>query len=77
MNGHERTELEALRAEQRETSAKVDRVLDRLDAPGGIYAILKDHEARLRSTERWKLSLPIGSLVALGTIVVAVVGKAH
>lgn len=36
-----------------------------------------DHEARLRSLERWRYALPISALAAIGSAVVAVLQAVH
>lgn len=55
--------------------AKVDRLLQFYEDPDfGVRKTLKDHEERIRSTERWKLSIPISALIALATVVGAAIG---
>lgn len=34
-----------------------------------------DHEQRIRSVERWKLSIPISMLLAIATIVGTMIGR--
>ena len=68
MDAQERLTLEAL-------NAKVDRLLQFYEDPDfGVRKTLKDHEERIRSTERWKLSIPISALIALATVVGAAIG---
>lgn len=56
--------------------SKVDKLISAWEDPDfGVRAVLKDHEARLRSNERWKLSLPIGAVLALATIVGGLIAK--
>ncbi len=57
--------------------SKVDRLIDRfdtekqlrIDAAKASKEISDDHELRLRSVERWKLSIPVSVLLAAATIV--------
>jgi hypothetical protein len=66
MNGPERDRLDII-------EAKVDRLLQFYEDPDfGVRASLRDHEKRIRSTERWKLSIPITLVLA----VLAVIGGA-
>lgn len=51
--------------------AKLDRVIDRLDR---IEDGMKDHESRIRSTERWKYSIPLGVIAGLAMIVGNIIG---
>lgn len=62
MNDQDRSAIELLRVEM---NGKMDRVLD---AVNDVRKIQGDHEARLRSVERWKLSLPITVLLVLATV---------
>lgn len=64
MNGDERSRLDVI-------EAKVDTVLTKLSY---IEERAKDHEDRLRSVERWKLSIPISMLLAVATIAGAILG---
>lgn len=65
MTGDERSRLDII-------EAKVDTVLVKLSY---IENAADDHEARLRSVERWKLSIPITMLLALATIFGGIVSK--
>lgn len=69
-------QLAALRWEIKAGDAAVlgrlDRLIDKVDAQ---TAIQMDHENRLRSVERWKLSIPISVLLAIATIIGAVIAK--
>ena len=68
MNEPERNRLDVI-------EAKVDRLLQFYEDPDfGVRKTLKDHEDRIRSNERWKLSLPISALLAIATIIGAAVG---
>ena len=68
MNEPERNRLDVI-------EAKVDRLLQFYEDPDfGVRAKLADHESRIRSTERWKLSIPISALIALATVVGAAIG---
>jgi hypothetical protein len=68
MNEPERNRLDVI-------EAKVDRLLQFYEDPDfGVRKTLTDHEARIRSNERWKLSLPISALLAIATIIGAAVG---
>ena len=68
MNEPERNRLDVI-------EAKVDRLLQFYEDPDfGVRAKLSDHESRIRSTERWKLSIPISALIALATVVGAAIG---
>ena len=64
MNGDERSRLDVI-------EAKVDTVLTKLSY---IEERAKDHEDRLRSVERWKLSIPISMLLVVATIAGAILG---
>ena len=56
--------------------AKVDRIIGILEDPDfGVRAMQKDHEGRIRSVERWKLSVPISGLLAVATFMGAVVAR--
>lgn len=59
MNGYEKSRLDTI-------EAKVDQALLKLDF---IQKALDDHESRLRSVERWKLSIPISMLLVAATVV--------
>lgn len=67
------------RAEWRALSAKVDTLSARMDVLSvkfdAIIESQRDHEARIRSTERWKLSIPISVLLALATVVGGFIGR--
>ena len=68
MNEPERNRLDVI-------EAKVDRLLQFYEDPDfGVRKTLKDHEDRIRSNERWKLSLPISALLAIATVIGAAVG---
>lgn len=68
--------IDALRAEiragDREVTAKLDRIIDRL---ARIESMQSDHEQRIRSVERWKLSIPISVLLAVATIIGALLSR--
>ena len=49
--------------------SKVERLMDKVDS---VRETQSDHERRLRSVERWKYSIPIGMVLAIGTIIGAV-----
>lgn len=49
--------------------AKVDRLLERQQRTDERVA---DHEARIRSNERWKYSVPFGVITAIGLVVGAI-----
>jgi hypothetical protein len=82
VNGDERTQIDALRAEVRELKAEVKTLSAQMgawlvvlnDPEFGIRPVLKDHESRLRSTERWKLSLPISIVLVIASIVGGAIG---
>lgn len=59
MNGDERSRLDVI-------EAKLDTVLVKLDY---IEKKGDDHEGRIRSVEKWKLSIPVSVLLAVATIV--------
>ena len=65
MNGEERSRLDVI-------EAKVDTILLDLQY---IKASADDHETRLRSVEKWKLSIPISMLLVAATVVGALVNK--
>lgn len=65
MTEGERTRLDVI-------EAKVDTIIIKLDY---IEKYESDHEARLRSVEKWKLSVPISMLLALATIVGGVAAR--
>ena len=65
MNGDERSRLDVI-------ESKIDSVLLKL---GYIEKQGADHEARMRSVEKWKLSIPISMLLAIATIVGAAIGR--
>jgi len=65
MTGEERSRLEVI-------EAKVDTILVKL---AYIEKAASDHEDRLRSVERWKLSIPISMLLVAATIVGALVNR--
>lgn len=67
MNGVERGELEALRAEVRLLTSTVDKLVTRFDAQSASQV---DHESRLRSLERWKAALPLSTFVTMATLAV-------
>lgn len=65
MNGHERSQLDVV-------EAKVDIAIVKLTY---IEESLKDHESRLRSVERWKLSFPGSVLLAVAAVASAVLSR--
>jgi len=66
MTNDERNRLDVI-------EGKIDLVLFRL---GSLDAKAADHESRMRSLEKWKLSIPISVLLAIATIVGGVVARA-
>lgn len=66
MTSEERTQLDAVWAEIRAVSAKVDILVERDQRDRGI---IDDHEARLRGSERWRYSLPAAFLISIATAV--------
>jgi hypothetical protein len=40
-----------------------------------LVRVQEDHEQRIRSTERWKLSIPVSVLLAVATVVGGFLGK--
>jgi len=62
--------MDALRAEVRSLESKIEVLTVKFDT---YVDSVKDHEARIRSVERWKLSIPISVLLAIATIVGALV----
>ena len=70
MNGDERTELSALRAEVRALTATVNTLSVKFDY---LTKSAEDREARLRGLEKWKNALPVATLTFLGTTSVALV----
>ena len=68
----ERTQLEMIRADMHLIDAKVDRLLTFHE-----YELKQrdDHELRIRSVEKWKLSIPISMILAIATIVGVALGK--
>lgn len=65
MTGEERSRLDVI-------ESKVDLINFKLDT---LVEQLKDHEGRMRSVERWKLSIPISVLLAIATAVGAATGR--
>lgn len=65
MNGVERDRLDVI-------ESKVDTIIVKLDY---IEKAADDHENRLRSVERWKLSIPISILLAAATVVGGIVAR--
>lgn len=63
MNEPERSRLDVI-------EAKVDTLLVKFEF---VERQLTDHEHRMRSVERWKLSIPISVLIAVATVVGAIV----
>lgn len=52
--------------------------LDAIDAfTKAAQDVHADHEARLRSLERWRYALPVSALSAVGAAVVAVLQAVH
>ena len=68
MTEQDRVQLELLRAEM---NGKLSEINVKLD---GIRDGVKDHELRIRSVERWKLSIPISVLLAIATVIGAAIG---
>lgn len=54
--------------------AKVDTIIIKLEYNERWSA---DHEIRLRSVEKWKLSIPISMLIVIATIVGSVISRIH
>lgn len=52
--------------------SKVDLINFKLDT---LVEQIKDHEGRMRSVERWKLSIPISVLLAIAAAVGAAAGR--
>ena len=66
MTENERNRLDVI-------EGKIDLVLFRL---GSLDAKAADHEQRMRSVEKWKLSIPISMLLATATIIGAMISRA-
>lgn len=83
MTEPERVEIGALRAEIAALRATVDKFGLQMEFVAKtqekrdkeLDLLLKDHEDRIRSTERWKLSIPVSALLAIATVVGAVIGR--
>jgi hypothetical protein len=69
MNEQDRAQLELLRFE---LLGRLDRIEDSLKVANKAA---EDHENRLRSVERWKLSIPISVLLAVATALGATLGR--
>lgn len=69
MNGEDRNEIAVFRAEVLGWFSLVNAKLDQ------TIKTQADQEARLRSVERWKLSIPISMLLAIATIVGAIMSR--
>lgn len=65
MNGEERSRLDVI-------EAKIDVMNTKLDF---LVESRKDHEGRLRSVEKWKMSVPMSMLLALATIIGAFISR--
>ena len=65
MTNDERSRLDII-------EAKVDTILVKLTY---IEDNIRDHENRMRSVERWKLSVPISVLLALATVIGGIATK--
>lgn len=80
MDNGDRIQIEALRAEVRAQTSTIEKLSFQFVAAGealrlrdaAIDGMLKDHEVRIRSTEKWKYSVPVAALAALGTVVGAI-----
>jgi hypothetical protein len=70
MNGDERTELGALRAEVRALTLTVASLAAKFE---GLEKRGEDHEQRLRKVEAWRQALPVSTLIFLGTTAIALV----
>jgi hypothetical protein len=70
MNGDERTELGALRAEVRALTLTVASLVAKFET---IEKRGEDHEQRLRKVEAWRQALPVSTLIFLGTTAIALV----
>lgn len=70
MNGDERTQLEVVLAEVRTVSAQVGILVER-DARD--REVMKDHEVRLRRSEKWRYSLPAALIIAVVTSAATIV----
>lgn len=67
----DRIQLEALRAEVRSQTSTLEKLSYQFEA---AQTMLHDHETRIRSTEKWKYSVPVAALAALATVVGAILG---
>ena len=65
MNGQERSRLDVI-------ESKIDLANQRLEL---MVKTLDDHEARIRSVERWKLSLPVSIILILASLGAALLGR--
>ena len=72
MTEPERIQLDALRAEINALRSTIDKLSTQFDY---VTKANEDHEQRLRSVERWKLSIPISVLLAIATIVGATIKR--
>lgn len=65
VNGDERSRLDVI-------EAKLDTVITKL-----VYVedLSHDHEIRMRSVEKWKLSIPISMLLVAATVIGAILQK--
>lgn len=65
MNGQERSRLDVI-------ESKIDLANQRLEL---MVKTLDDHETRIRSVERWKLSLPVSIILILASLGAALLGR--
>lgn len=60
------------------TVARLDGHLEAIDARDKAADLVDgDHEARLRSLERWRYALPVSALAAMGSAAAAIVAALH
>lgn len=82
MDANDRSELQVLTATVRALETQVARLSDKFDAAARALELqdainakeLADHETRIRSVEKWKLSVPVSVLVALATVIGTLLG---
>lgn len=69
MDNGDRIQIEALRAEVRQQTSTIEHLSYQFE---NATKMLDDHETRIRSNERWKYSVPVAALAALGTVAGAI-----